>query len=447
VKKKIWILIIIAVLLVAVGAVYYYRFYLPSQVEPAPAYNTSKVRVGDIVITTSGVGNIVPTQKVGIGFQASGILKSLNVSVGDRVEEGEILASLDDTEVQQKLGQAESNLQAFFSPKTINQVELSVFAAQEKFNKAQGDVIDLIGEDGYNQVATLVDAQSELYQLTTSAGSSDDEIALAEETVVAAEEALNATLVTSASEDAASFAIAQFMEAEFALREIETYLQVLKTGPDQVVFEPGASTGSDLSKLMQAKWEYDKALEELEKMVLSAPFSGTITTLSSSVGQMVNNAPLLTIESIDDLLLKFYVEERDLSLLAVGKPVQVNFDAYPNVIVNGNITMIEPALSTFEGSSVAVVWAKLNEPVDIPLLSGMSADVEVIAAETRNALLVPIQALREISPNTYSVFVVQPDGSLRMVVVIVGLQDYANAEILSGLEQGDIISTGAVETK
>jgi multidrug efflux pump subunit AcrA (membrane-fusion protein) len=134
-------------------------------------------------------------------------------------------------------------------------------------------------------------------------------------------------------------------------------------------------------------------------------------------------------------------------LLAIGQPVQVTFDAYPNEILDGSITLIEPALNTFEGSSVAVVWAELNAPVDMPLMSGMSADVEVIAAETRDALLVPIQALREISPGSYSVFVVQPDGSLRMVIVTVGLQDYANAEILSGLEQGDIISTGSVETK
>lgn len=62
-------------------------------------------------------------------------------------------------------------------------------------------------------------------------------------------------------------------------------------------------------------------------------------------------------------------------------------------------------------------------------------------------MLVPIQALREISPDSYSVFVVQPDGSLRMVTVTIGLQDYANAEILSGLEQGATVSTGSVETK
>jgi RND family efflux transporter MFP subunit len=237
------------------------------------------------------------------------------------------------------------------------------------------------------------------------------------------------------------------MAAEFSLREIEVYLQVLKNGPDELDVEINPSPGGELSKLLQAKWDYDKAVEDLGKTVLTAPISGTITEINSNVGQAVNNSPLLTIETLDDIALKFYVEERDLGLLAIGQPVQVTFDAYPNEILDGSITLIEPALNTFEGSSVAVVWAELNAPVDMPLMSGMSADVEVIAAETRDALLVPIQALREISPGSYSVFVVQPDGSLRMVIVTVGLQDYANAEILSGLEQGDIVSTGSVETK
>lgn len=378
-KKRNWILLVIGVFLTTVGVVYYFRFYLPSQVEPEPVYNTSKVRVGDIVITTSGVGNIIPAEKVTIGFQNSGILQSLNVKVGDIVEEGDVLASLDDADAQEKLDQAEINLHAFFSPKAINQVELSLLDAQEKYNKTQSDLVDLIGEDGFNQVAALADAQLELDQIRTYAGSSEDEIELAEEAVVAAEDALNAVLNIYPSEEA-DVAITQFIAAEFSLSEIEVYLQELKNGPDDFDVEITPSSGSDLIKLQQAKWDYDQAVEDLGKTVLIAPISGIITELNSNVGQAVNSSPFLTIVTLDDMALKFYVEERDLGLLSIGKPVQITFDAYPNEIVNGSITLIEPALNIFEGNSVAVVWAKLIEPIAIPLLSGMSADVEVIAA-------------------------------------------------------------------
>ena len=42
---------------------------------------------------------------------------------------------------------------------------------------------------------------------------------------------------------------------------------------------------------------------------------------------------------------------------------------------------------------------------------------------------------------------VQADGELKLTPVTVGLRDFANAEILSGLQAGDIVSTGNVETK
>jgi multidrug efflux pump subunit AcrA (membrane-fusion protein) len=76
----------------------------------------------------------------------------------------------------------------------------------------------------------------------------------------------------------------------------------------------------------------------------------------------------------------------------------------------------------------------------------MNADVEIISAEARDALLVPISALRELGPDQYAVFVVQPDGELLLRPVRVGLQDYVNAEILSGLELGEVVSTGVEES-
>jgi multidrug efflux pump subunit AcrA (membrane-fusion protein) len=53
-----------------------------------------------------------------------------------------------------------------------------------------------------------------------------------------------------------------------------------------------------------------------------------------------------------------------------------------------------------------------------------------------------VQALRELGEGQYAVFVVQPDGELVMRPVEVGLQDVVNAEIVAGLEAGEVISLG-----
>ncbi|HRE26937.1 MAG TPA: hypothetical protein PK954_09920, partial [Anaerolineales bacterium] len=67
--------------------------------------------------------------------------------------------------------------------------------------------------------------------------------------------------------------------------------------------------------------------------------------------------------------------------------------------------------------------------------------------EARDALLVPVQALRELAPGSYAVFVVEADGQLKLTPVTVGLKDFANAQILTGLQAGDVVSTGTIETK
>ena len=86
----------------------------------------------------------------------------------------------------------------------------------------------------------------------------------------------------------------------------------------------------------------------------------------------------------------------------------------------------------------------LADPVD--LLGGMNAEVEVISAESRDTLIVPLQALRELGSDQYAVFVVQSDGEMALRPVEVGLMDFVNAEIISGLKLGEIVSMGVEES-
>ena len=57
-----------------------------------------------------------------------------------------------------------------------------------------------------------------------------------------------------------------------------------------------------------------------------------------------------------------------------------------------------------------------------------------------------VEALRQLDEGEYAVFVIV-DGQPRLQQVEVGLQDYTYAEIKSGLEQGDVVTTGIVETQ
>jgi multidrug efflux pump subunit AcrA (membrane-fusion protein) len=95
------------------------------------------------------------------------------------------------------------------------------------------------------------------------------------------------------------------------------------------------------------------------------------------------------------------------------------------------------ALATLDLEDKDFQWA---------LPSGLNATVDVIAGSAEGVLLVPAEALWEISPGEYAVFVMV-DGELQVREVEVGLMDYAYAEIVSGLEAGDLVSTGVLATE
>ncbi|MCJ7736647.1 MAG: hypothetical protein MUQ10_04945, partial [Anaerolineae bacterium] len=89
------------------------------------------------------------------------------------------------------------------------------------------------------------------------------------------------------------------------------------------------------------------------------------------------------------------------------------------------------------------VWASIDTTIqDATLLSGMNADAEVISAEARDVLLVPIEALRELGSGQYAVMVVQESGEMELRMIEVGLQDFVYAEAISGLELGETVSLG-----
>jgi multidrug efflux pump subunit AcrA (membrane-fusion protein) len=84
------------------------------------------------------------------------------------------------------------------------------------------------------------------------------------------------------------------------------------------------------------------------------------------------------------------------------------------------------------------------KPQTLPV--GLNATVEVIGGQTQNAVLVPVEALRELSEGQYALFVME-DSEPKLRTVEVGLMDFTFAEILSGVAEGEVVTTGIVETQ
>jgi multidrug efflux pump subunit AcrA (membrane-fusion protein) len=82
----------------------------------------------------------------------------------------------------------------------------------------------------------------------------------------------------------------------------------------------------------------------------------------------------------------------------------------------------------------------LNLPV------GASASVQAVSQRAENAIYIPIEALHNLGSDKYAVFVLS-NGEPMVRMVKVGIQNEQYAQITSGLEAGDVVTTGIVKTK
>ena len=110
-RRLLFVILAIVVFLAGGGAWYYYSQVVPTQALPAEeTIRTTRVRRGDLVITASGTGTLIPATEGNLGFSTGGVLAEVSVEVGDRVEAGEKLARLDDTDARSEVTQAEISL-------------------------------------------------------------------------------------------------------------------------------------------------------------------------------------------------------------------------------------------------------------------------------------------------------------------------------------------------
>jgi HlyD family secretion protein len=445
------------------GLAYYQWGYLPAQAAAEPQLQTTRVRTGDIRITADGAGSLAPAAEVRLSFRSSGVLSEVLVAPGDEVTAGQVLARLDDASARLQLEQAQLNLNALVSPYATAEAEKALAdallglekaeanrQAQQKGSRASESTIQGAQADLVLAEAKAASAWAKYEPL---AGRAEDDTARATAlaqyaSAAAARDALAEKLEWYLGEPDASTQASLDADVAVAAARVEAARQLLAALNGKALDATSEMVlNSDLTRLRQAYLSLSSAQLALENTVLIAPWDGTVTAVSAAVGETVSSGPFITLAALDQPLVRFYLEESDLARVQPGSPVNFILDAYPDHVLSGTVLRVEPVLATEDGTRVITAWASLEQVQGLALLSGMAVEVEVVAGEALRTLLVPNQALRELGPDSYAVFVVQEDGKLKLTPVTVGLRDFANAQILSGLSAGDVVSTGTVETK
>jgi RND family efflux transporter MFP subunit len=460
-KKRLGTLVI-TLALAACGAYYYASGRQAEAQQPAAATtSTAQVVRGDLSITADGTGTLIPGSEVDLAFTNGGELIQLLVDVGDEVSAGDVLAKVDDADAQATVTSAQLQLlKAQLDLATAETNLLTVQAgpsnadlalAKANLATAQAAYEDLVNGPDATTIEklqlSLAQAKNNLYadQLARAAAGGQGEaqheaarmaLANAEISVRKAEIDL-AAAQEPASETELLEAKAQVAQAQETLEELKA------SSSDENIATAKAQVEEAQLSLTQAELNLKAAQEALQQTTLVAPMDGTVMAVNAQVGDTVGSSSLLTLADLDHPQLRFYVEEADLSSVVPGNAINIVFDALPDLTFQGVVVSIDPTLTSVGNTSAVEVLASVDLSASpTQLLSGMNADVEVVAGEAHNALLVPVQALRKIGTDQYAVMIVQADGEMELRSVQVGLQSPVYAEILSGVEVGETVSTG-----
>ena len=207
------------------------------------------------------------------------------------------------------------------------------------------------------------------------------------------------------------------------------------------------AAGCETARADVAQSQARLALSRIEqrRMVLVAPFAGTIARIVGEVGEYSTPSPPgvptpPAIDLIDDscLVVKAPLDEVDAPRLKAGMPVRITIDALPGRSFAGRIKRIAPYVSALEKQARTVdIEATFDEPAKAgPLLVGYSADVEVILEVRDSALRVPTTALLEGS----RVLLLEGDALVERKLKT-GLSNWQFTEVIEGLGGGERIVT------
>ena len=339
----------------------------------------------DIKSKLSISGPVSGTDSVDVVSNLHAEVLEIPVKEGDRVEEDQVLAILDESNIKKEVEIAK------------NDYDLAVTTYNEKMKEARQGYEKAVqdyqtAKANYDRTKVLFDGGSmSQVELESAANSMND-----------------------------------------ARRAMESY--TLVNG------QPAADDSYRL-QIEKARFDYEKKLEELDDAKIKSPIAGTVVRVNTKVGRfadkMENGEPLFVIENLDVLELEIKVSEYSIGKVAVGQTAEISADILNGETVQGEVISISPTgEEKGGGSSERVIPTKIRILEDnTRLIAGITAKAQIILEEAKDALSVPVSAILSVGEETYVQAV--NGGMIHWIPITVGVEGDVECEIIPA--EGEVL--------
>ena len=213
-------------------------------------------------------------------------------------------------------------------------------------------------------------------------------------------------------------------------------------------------TSDDLEDQIQSAYEslenatlsLENQSEQLDNYTITAPISGTVIDKYYAAGENAEaNTTMCTIYDLSYLTMTLSVDELDISSLAVGQTVTVTADAVEDQVYTGVVTKVSVAGTASGGVTTYPVTVRIDDTDG--LLPGMTVDATITLDSATDVLAIPSGALQRgdtvlitaASPSAANAQGEAVNGYVS-VEVVTGTGDGSYTEIVSGLQEGDVVA-------
>lgn len=202
-------------------------------------------------------------------------------------------------------------------------------------------------------------------------------------------------------------------------------------------------------KVEQAAFELAKKEEELENTQIKSPIDGTVVRVNSQVGQFADKVeddkPIFSIENLENLELEIKVSEYSIGKVALGQKAVISADILNGATAEGEVIKISPTgEEKGDGSTERVVPAIIRvQGGDTRLMAGITARARLLVDEAEDVFTVPVSAVFEEGDTSWVAAV--KDGCIHRIPVTTGIDGELNVELIpeeeGALTEGMLIVT------
>lgn len=215
----------------------------------------------------------------------------------------------------------------------------------------------------------------------------------------------------------------------------------------KVLYEKGGVTLSEMRntevKVTNARYDYETAELNLEKMNVKAPFEGVIVDLPHYTAdvRVEQGKPMVGVMDYSQLYMEINLPESTIGYVKAQQPVFITHYTLPNDTLKGIISELSPAISTetrtFKGKIAIQNKALMLRP-------GMFVKADIVVEKADSSIIIPKEVIQSSRRRKYVYIVEKNTAILREIKT--GLEDEDNIEITEGLKENDNLVIRGYET-